>query len=137
MNAHIAKPIDLAVFYKLLRQYLMHKLTGSNLSPTVMSHHSLPELAGLDSRTALKRVNGNQTLYLQLLQQYCREHGDTAKQISSLLSQQKLNAARPLAHSLKGVSANVGANKIANLAAQLEQALATQPLPIIITRNGR
>jgi len=126
MNAHIAKPIDPAVFYKLLRQYLMHKLSGSNLSPTVMSHHSLPELAGLDSRTALKRVNGNQTLYLQLLQQYCREHGDTAKQISSLLSQQKLNAARPLAHSLKGVSANVGANKIANLAAQLEQSLATQ-----------
>lgn len=136
MNAHIAKPIDLAVFYKLLRQYLMHKLTGSNLSPTAINHHSLPELAGLDSKTALKRINGNQTLYLQLLQQYCREHGDTAKQISSLLSQQQLNAARPLAHSLKGVSANVGANKIANLAAQLEQALATPP-PIIITRNGR
>lgn len=127
MNDHIAKPISPELFYQLLKQYLSYKLTG--VSTTTPRETTLPKLEGLNSKAALQRVNGNQVFYLQLLRQYSREQGNTAKQIETLLAQQQIDAALPLAHSLKGVSANIGADPIAMLAAQLEKALANhQPM---------
>nr|WP_321272201.1 response regulator [uncultured Tolumonas sp.] len=122
MNDHIAKPIDPQLFYKLLSHYLAHKLSGSRQNAP---SYSLPllQLEGLDSQTALQRVNGNQTLYLQLLQQFCREQGSIPARIRDLLTQQQPTIAKPLAHGLKGVAANIGAIKVSELAAQLEKAL--------------
>ena len=122
MNDHIAKPIDPQLFYKLLSHYLAHKLSGSRQSASSNSHPQL-QLDGLDSQTALQRVNGNQTLYLQLLQQFCREQGGIPARIRDLLAQQQPTIAKPLAHGLKGVAANIGAMAVSELAAQLEKAL--------------
>ncbi len=121
MNDHLAKPIDPELFYKLLTHYLGHRLTGHNQQ--VQQHtDALPDIDGLDSKSALQRINGNQTFYRQLLQQYCREQGDAVMRIKQVLHQQPEEAGR-IAHSLKGVSANIGATRIAALAAQLENAL--------------
>ena len=124
MNDHIAKPINPDRFYKLLKHYLVYKLTGSSAS--VSNTHTLPEISGLDSKTALKRVNGNQTFYLQLLEQYRRDQGDTATHIREFITAQQPEHAQSLAHSLKGVSANIGATRISALAAELELALSKQ-----------
>jgi CheY-like chemotaxis protein len=88
MNDHIAKPIDPQLFYKLLSHYLVHKLSGSRQNASNNSHLQL-QLDGLDSQTALQRVNGNQTLYLQLLQQFCHEQGGIPARIRDLLAQQQ------------------------------------------------
>jgi PAS domain S-box-containing protein len=88
MNDHIAKPIDPQLFYKLLSHYLVHKLSGSRQNASSNSHLQL-QLDGLDSQTALQRVNGNQTLYLQLLQQFCHEQGGIPARIRDLLAQQQ------------------------------------------------
>ncbi len=122
MNDHIAKPIDPQLFYKLLSHYLVHKLSGSRQNPSSNATLQL-QLDGLDSQTALQRVNGNQTLYLQLLQQFCHEQGGIPARIRDLLAQQQPTIAKPLAHSLKGVAANIGAIAVSDLAAQLEKAL--------------
>ena len=122
MNDHIAKPIDPQLFYKLLSHYLVHKLSGSRQNAASDSHLQL-QLDGLDSQTALQRVNGNQTLYLQLLQQFCHEQGGIPARIRDLLAQQQPTIAKPLAHGLKGVAANIGAITVSDLAAQLEKAL--------------
>ncbi len=122
MNDHIAKPIDPQLFYKLLSHYLVHKLSGSRQNAASDSHLQL-QLDGLDSQTALQRVNGNQTLYLQFLQQFCHEQGGIPARIRDLLAQQQPTIAKPLAHGLKGVAANIGAITVSDLAAQLEKAL--------------
>ncbi len=126
MNDHLAKPIDPELFYKLLMHYLAHRLTGhSQQAQQNTEAETLPEIEGLDSKSALQRINGNQVFYRQLLQQYSREQGDAVIRIKPLLRQQPEEACR-IAHSLKGVSANIGANRIAELAAQLENALHQQ-----------
>jgi two-component system sensor histidine kinase/response regulator len=123
MNDHVAKPIDPQQFYKLLTHYLAHKLSGNRAISAPNNSPQLPPLDGLDRAHALARLNGNQTLYAQLLQQFCREQGATPAHIRDLLAQQQHAIAKPLAHGLKGVAANIGATMIAELAAQLERTL--------------
>jgi two-component system, sensor histidine kinase and response regulator len=125
MNDHIAKPIDPLLFYKLLSHYLGNKLSGYNEATTNNVPLSLT-FSGLDSQNALQRLNGNQKLYLQLLQQYCKEQCVSIRQVRQLLTERELTAVQPLIHSLKGVSANIGATTIAAQAAQLEKAIGQQ-----------
>ena len=49
--------------------------------------------------------------------------GGIPARIRDLLAQQQPTIAKPLAHSLKGVAANIGAIAVSDLAAQLEKAL--------------
>jgi two-component system sensor histidine kinase/response regulator len=71
----------------------------------------------------LRRVRGNQTLYVNLLRQFASEQADAVGQIRAALTTGDLESATRLAHTLKGVAGNIGAGGVQNAAAVVESLL--------------
>lgn len=86
-----------------------------------MSAADLSSIEGLDLQAGLKVVRGNEALYRKLLLRF----RDQLSQFPSEFDQAKAEGpelAARMAHSLKGVAANLGALRLQQRAASLEQA---------------
>jgi len=133
MNDHLAKPIDPEKLFGALLQWIRPRAafaTASTASASVSVSASLPPTAsgelvipGIDTSTALKRTGGNRKRYESLLQRFGDSQSHAVDDILAALAAHDSPAARGLAHSLKGASANLGANDLAEAAAAAEAAL--------------
>jgi HPt (histidine-containing phosphotransfer) domain-containing protein len=83
----------------------------------------VPAFDGLDSVAGLKRTRGNRDLYVSLLKQFVMGFAAFGEELTLLVREGKFEDAQRLAHSLKGVAANVGADRVADTASVLEQVL--------------
>ena len=73
----------------------------------------------IDIDDALKRVGGNMGLYKKLLGSFIK--GDYLNLLSEAYESGNMEEAAHLAHTLKGVSANLSLSKVASLATTLDQ----------------
>ncbi|MCX6928081.1 MAG: Hpt domain-containing protein [Verrucomicrobia bacterium] len=87
---------------------------------------ALPSVAGLDTQDGLRRVAGNQKLYLKLLRQFIEQQGPAVGQITAALAQGDASLAERLAHTLKGVAGNIGAKPVQAAAGELEKLIRTK-----------
>ena len=129
MNDHITKPIDVARMFSTISRWvttdqpagadavLREVRTGSGDEP-------LPELAGIDTRAGLARAQGNRMLYRRLLGKFREGQGRFVEEFREVARLGDSEAATRLAHTLKGVSGNVGATDVQAAAAALEKAIA-------------
>ncbi|MFC4158018.1 response regulator [Chitinimonas lacunae] len=124
MNDHIAKPVDPDSLYQLLTRWLADK-RGEREEETSNATAGLPPIPGIDTSAGLRRVAGNRELYQQLLLQYRRTQADAPARLTAALARDRQEAER-LAHTLKGVSGNIGASKIESLAAVVEHSIHNQ-----------
>ena len=127
MNDHIGKPIDPEVLYQTLARWL-HRgrktgpSAGERPARTGAGDAEVPGVAGVDTASGLQRVAGNKRLYLDLLHKYSQGQAGTANAIKRALESGDRGLAERLAHSLKGVSANIGARAVQDTAAAVERA---------------
>lgn len=75
----------------------------------------------IDIEDALKRVGGNEGLYKRLLGRFV--DGDHLGPLENALQSGDFEESAHLAHTLKGVSANLSLIKVTTLSAELEQAI--------------
>jgi len=81
----------------------------------------LPDhLPGINITTGLSRVGGNKKLYRDLLVKFHRDNQDITHQITKALEQEDSELAQRLAHTIKGVSGNIGASEIQKMAEIVE-----------------
>ena len=133
MNDHITKPIDPARLNKTLVQWIK---PGKRETPEWFDAHasqsnrcrlahSLPMegVPGISIRDGLASVSGNQKLYKKLLRRFRDHYASTPSEIVAAMDAGRDEDAARLAHTLKGVAANLGAKKLAGSSAALEMAL--------------
>jgi two-component system sensor histidine kinase/response regulator len=134
MSGHIAKPIDPALLFdtlsKVARQASRAVTTDASPTATIAPAEAvaatpadLPPVDGLDSADGLRRVGGNNKLYVKLLRQFVSEQADAVGQIRTALATNDTETATRLAHTLKGVAGNLGAGSVQVAAAAVEQLL--------------
>ncbi|MGQ2981514.1 MAG: Hpt domain-containing protein, partial [Polaromonas sp.] len=80
-------------------------------------------LAGLDLALGLRRAMGMKPLYMSLLGRYRDGRRDTPAQVRQALDAGDIKTAELLSHSLRGVSAQIGATRVPDDAQALEQAI--------------
>lgn len=122
MNDHLAKPIELNKLHATLVHWLGHLQIKTN--PTGDTTHNDDQilaqlkhaLNGFDVELALKRLQGDTQLYLQILSQFYQDLPQDKTLMQAELSPIRL-------HSIKGIAGNLGAMRLHNASAQLEQAL--------------
>ena len=147
MNDHIAKPIDPATLWKTLARWIAPSLDYSPVQGMqaqavnpVSSHaqinpvdspwaRSLSELPGFDVNEGLSRVLGKKSLYESMLQKFLVGQSAFRRDFLMAISHGDMNTAQRLAHTLKGVAANIGAKSLSSLAAMLEHAVAAGEAP--------
>ncbi|QNM98767.1 PAS domain S-box protein [Chitinimonas koreensis] len=125
MNDHISKPIDPAALYALLAQWLAAKLgDAAPAAAEAPAEAVLPErIDGFDLGAARHRVNGNEKLLLKLLRSFRRDQAAVPEAIRAAMADGDHATAERLAHTLKGVSGNLGAPSVQGLAGEIEAAL--------------
>ncbi|MBI9091029.1 MAG: response regulator [Desulfobacterium sp.] len=137
MNDYITKPMDPDRLFSTLKKWIRPKI---NLSPgrkyrtrpatEAADEPVLPnDLPGIAISKGIKRVDGNQALYLKLLQRFVNDHANDVEAIKAALKEKKLALALRLAHTLKGVAGNIEATPLFQLAETLENALQKDTCP--------
>ncbi len=87
-----------------------------------ISEKSIPEtLPGIDITDGLDRLGGNWEIYRYILLHFRNNQGDAADRLEMLISNGQWEAAEHLAHSIKGSGGNLGAKRLYEKAAALEQ----------------
>jgi two-component system, sensor histidine kinase and response regulator len=96
--------------------------TSHAAAATVVAETSL-EIAGIDTKSALRRTGGNRMRYEALLQKFAGQSTGSVTEIRAALSAGDTQTAARAAHSLKGAAANLGATAVAEIAAKAEAAI--------------
>jgi two-component system, sensor histidine kinase and response regulator len=121
MDDHVSKPIDPGLLFSTVRRW---SRPGAS-APTPVAALPIPTLAPIafDEQGGLARVGGNKELYAKLLRQFVERQADTVAQVGAALAQGDAPLAERLAHSLKGVSGNLGATAVQHVAGALEKCI--------------
>lgn len=130
MDDHIAKPINPKELFSAMikwispREGIGRKAQSSPEIDQFASKESvLPELSGIDVDAGLMRVNGNEKLYRKLLSSFYQSNKNTKNEIEKAVEEGDFRLAERLVHTVKGVSATIGADKLAEVSQPLEAEL--------------
>ncbi|MGL1936548.1 MAG: PAS domain S-box protein, partial [Fibrobacterales bacterium] len=132
MNGYITKPIDISVLFDNLLTFVDpidisedKRLQGSQQINTEQSIEDLPaiEIEGVNTVEGIKRVAGNRELYYSLLKKFIDNNRNFMNDITRTIDSEDIDAAEKLAHALKGVAGNVGAEQLFNNVRILDDAL--------------
>lgn len=96
--------------------------------PDTPSAGGLPsEIAGIDLVAARRMVANNDAILLRLLNDFHDKYTDYAASIKRHLDEGDQETAERLAHSLKGVSGNLRANRVFSITKELDEVLRQDP----------
>ncbi|MBF0130400.1 MAG: response regulator, partial [Alphaproteobacteria bacterium] len=129
MNGHIGKPVDVDELVSLLASCLPvfpTRRTVLELAPPPPPEPqppALPNLAGIDQRSALLRLGGNQRLFMSLLRRFVLSSSGSVRDVRLLLMKGEHAQAVARLHHLRGIAANLGADETARLAAAAESVI--------------
>ncbi len=115
MNDHITKPIDPEILYATLRKWIKpsgHEIVNKKLTPKSKPDQAFPELEGINTSAGIKRMGGDQARYQKLLVMFMTNHADIISELESAFKENDFKTTKLLAHTLKGVAGNIGADQL-------------------------
>jgi CheY-like chemotaxis protein len=138
MNDHVTKPINPQELFGALLRWIK---PGERQAPTAMEpaedeaalEDNLPlaGLPGLSIKLGLSRVGGNRKLYKQLLSKFAAGNSRTTATIREDLDRGDDKTAARLAHTIKSVAGNIGAENLSRAAGELERAVKAGETPAV------
>ena len=147
MNDHVVKPIDPDQLFAALVKWIEPKEQVSGVGvqssgtdglttaddietrrePEISEQGArmiLPDvLPGISIQKGLKTVMGNEKLYRKLLGKFLESNNNVVAEIKETLKADDMETAARLAHTVKGVAGNLGAEELFPVAADLEKAI--------------
>lgn len=130
MNDYISKPIDVLVLYKLLAKWIKPANPKEGVCMMDESKGDLQglQIEGLDVQEALGHMGGSASLLIKQLERFCQSQKDFKERITRDIDNCDGVSGIRQAHTLKGLSANLGAKALSAEAADLE---------LYLKNNGR
>jgi len=134
MNGYVSKPINPEELWRALLAWIKPRSglgqTANTQAPATLEQQSLePVLAalrgidGLDVTRGLGLSNHNAALYVAMLGKFVKSQEHSVEAISQALAAADTASAERLAHTLKGLSASMGAQPLHLVLADIEQAV--------------
>jgi PAS domain S-box-containing protein len=124
MTDHLAKPVTAAVLTATLGKWLPAVAAPPSEAPcgTPLAY-SLQQLPGLEVASTWLRSPERAEAYCEHVERFATGHAEDMSRLCMHLASGKREAARGLAHNLKGMAGLIGATRIALLAGAIEQIL--------------
>jgi two-component system, sensor histidine kinase and response regulator len=131
MNDFLSKPIDPDMLWSMLLKWVKPLRTVSPallpIVPPSNATENLPQgIDGLEVAKGLGNMMGKKPLYVTMLRKYLTGQQSCVQNIQDALDAGDTTSAQRMAHTLKGVSATIGATAIAGYASSIEGALREQ-----------
>ena len=122
MRDHVTKPVDVDLLVDTIRRHVsVAGVVTAGAGSQSTATPDLPSLPGIDVADGLRRLRGKVAAYRRILGHFASQYTGYAEEMTALLGASDWPAALRLAHSLKGVAANIGAIELSAAAAALEQ----------------
>ena len=116
MNEHLNKPIDVEKLYETLLKYLSKKSDVTTIYDNSLTNNFIiPRLKNIDVNLGLKYLSGNKKLYLKILDEFYNSYKDLK------LKDLKEEEFKRTLHTLKGLSANIGASALHKISKEIEE----------------
>ena len=130
MNAHISKPINVAEMFRTMAKWITPSSPRQESAITAQSSKSndglsIPQIEGIDTQLGLNIAQGNVKLYRKLLVKFRDSQRNFEADFNNALVSADPSEAERIAHTLKGVASNIGANQVQTAAMYLEKACNT------------
>ncbi|QIR15391.1 ATP-binding protein [Shewanella aestuarii] len=122
MNDQINKPVHVRDLYSIMARWITPQ-TQQPLPPQIKNDDisiKLPKIKGLDTKRGMMNCDNNSQLYLQLLRSFIQTCESLIKQQTQALKNNDAAELKISIHTLKGVTANVGANDASQQLAKVE-----------------
>ena len=105
MNEHLGKPIEVDKLYEILLKYIAGHIdiTKASYNQEKNDNTIIPNFISIDSTLGLKHMNDNKKLYLSVLVNFYKTYKDL------MLEELNDNDLKVTLHTVKGLSANIGA----------------------------
>ena len=125
MNEHLNKPIETNKLYSVLLKYISKKNDIQEIIINNDLDFKIPEFTKIDTKQALELLDGNQKLYLKILKSFYKSYKD--------LDFETFNDDnfKITTHTLKGLSANIGAMDLYNAVKVLDESQNKIHIPIV------
>ena len=133
MNDHIIKPLDPNQMLTTLAKWIIpaqpavlhavHEPETAPIHETGQGHEALPNLPGVRVDEGVRRMGGSVAGYCAILEKFRNGQQNTLAEIRSGIAADNWEKAERLAHTLKGLSGTVGAEKLKDKTAELETAI--------------
>lgn len=124
MNDYISEPINVQSMFLILSRWIAPSepvdIIVEDNSPISEIDSSFPILPGIDTQAGLTTVQGNQTLYYRILAKFREEQADFVNVFNQHYDNNEYDEAHWMAHVLKGLASNIGAQKLQQTSAALE-----------------
>jgi len=126
MNDHVSKPVAPTVLARTLLRWIGARLPASHADSVMAappdSAQAPAALPAVSTREhVLARVGGDHALLDRLLSQFTQQYASLAAEFDSLLTTGRSPDAAQLAHSVRGVAANLGLDALATAASEAER----------------
>ncbi|BHH82562.1 ATP-binding protein [Desulforhopalus sp. 52FAK] len=125
MDAYITKPINANDLFHTLSELIGEQIPHQQLTHQQTTPHSIPDNllaknSSLNMKTGLAQVMNDPALYMDLLMSFEKNYRGWPNDILSAFRLGDLEQCRHLVHTLKGVSGNLGMEKLFSLSVRLE-----------------
>ncbi|MDX9743088.1 MAG: response regulator [Arcobacteraceae bacterium] len=126
MDEHLNKPIEVDKFYSTLLKYIRPKTTVTGVSKTRDDETiKIPEFKNIDGVFGLKQLMGNKKLYHKILVDFYHNYATI-----DFYTQEEEDFRRTI-HTLKGLSANIGAMGLHHIAKEVDVSLDRTKVPFL------
>lgn len=139
MNDYMTKPINMNTLSKIVSTWIQ---PGTRELPPpksqVHDNMDLPEnIPGINMATGLEAVGNNRTTFRKILVKFHRRNQGIISDIQKAVASGAVREAVRFAHTLKGVSGNIGATEVYQCSAALEEVLLrgeSEQIPFLLNR---
>ena len=144
MNGHLTKPIDPEKLYTTLIRWIQTPKADNSHATRQHAANTVPAgkppglelhlLEGINVKSGLANVVGNEKLYCDLLRRFADKYRHSGEALSHLAGQHNIEEASRLAHTVKGLAANLGALDLADIVKRIESGIGNQAIlaPLIV-----
>lgn len=124
MNEHLNKPIEVEKLFSALLRFIAKKCEVATDTHTQKDTKDadiggITELRSVDTQKGLARMVDDEALYKKVTRDFVSLYANAAEKMQELIKED-IDEAKRLAHTIKGLSANIGAEALSKSAKALE-----------------
>ncbi|MCV6636309.1 transporter substrate-binding domain-containing protein [Candidatus Albibeggiatoa sp. nov. NOAA] len=128
MSDYESKPINPQSLFSTLVRWIKPRervlpksepiVTIENITDALPNH-----IEGINIHSGLEKVSGNRVVYRKILLKFYRNNLNTIADIQTMIDNGDIETATRMTHTIKGVAGNIGADRLYQIAAELETVL--------------